>query len=484
MKKNKFLFVNKSASSEKLTRSLGAQRSAIQRHVQNGLPRPRRSKAQTAKEPLLVDDLALYNPTIRQLSCKLDAFNTASINIDSSVQFLLHYYIFNYQWTIMTNVPLPIHRHPHAFRTSVVPIVHTALEDQLTMYCLLTAAVCRVRHHDRIRYPVSTEDYFMSEALRLLQELIEAANSKTSVARDRLVSGIMFLGIAESFRRNYAAARTHLHALLELLGADGVTQLLDKSVQEQLLLVDLVDSSIYLEPCRFTSIDDPGPATVLSLTEQEINSFAESEPLGCSLLAKDGAMLPAGLKDLVMHILESYNVKTGLKASLVSQSRSFEVTHWVTKRNRAVWKRLLAFVTLERKVQALKAALIMWILLCMTLTARVRTVKEMASNLKSSMDHIPAEEWCRHEDVRLWILMMGYHCAEEESDTFIWFAEQIRRVQSLKRKAIGTMPTPNEGLLTVLVRFQRGFLFHDPVQMPRTERLVEWMTWWDDLISM
>ena len=319
MKKNKFLFVNKSASSEKLTRSCGAQRSAIQRHVQNGLLRPRKSKAESAKELLLLDDTALYNPTIRNISCKLDAFNTASIKIDSSLQFLLHYYIFNYQWTIMTNVPLPLDRHPHAFRNSVVPIVHTALEDELTMYCLLTAAVCRVRHHDRIRYPVATEDYFMSEALRLLQELIDAANSKSSGANDRLVSSIMFLGIAESFRRNHGAARTHLHVLLELLGADGVDKLQDKSVQEQLLLVDLVDSSIYLEPCRFTSIDDPGPAAVLSLTEQEVHDVAESEPLGSSLLAKDGFILPAGLRDLVMQILESYNVKNRLKTSLISQ---------------------------------------------------------------------------------------------------------------------------------------------------------------------
>lgn len=383
-----------------------------------------------------------------------------------------------------THAPLPLHRQPHAFRSSVLPIVHTALEDELTMYCLLTAAVCRVRHHDRLHYPASTEDYFMSEALRLLQELINAVESKNSSASDRLIHSIMFLGIAESFRRNYAAARTHLGALLGLLGSDGITQLQDRSVQEQLLLVDLVDSSIFLEPCRFNGHYDPGPATILALTERDLNNFTESEALGSTLLAKNASILPPALKGLVLQILESYYVKCRLKTSLISRSRGFEITHWVTRRNRAVWKRLLAFVTSERKIQALKAALVMWNLLCMTLTARMRTTKEMASNLKSSMDQIPANDWTGDEDVRLWVLLVGFHCAEEESETDGWFAEQIRRVQGLKRNIIGTTPAPGESLLEVLVNFQRRFLFHDPVQTPRTEKLVEWLNWWDDLISL
>lgn len=108
MKKMNFLFVNKTASSitnntDHLTHSLGAQRSAIQRHVQNGRPRPRRPrrpKSRSTAELLLLDDRSLYNPTLRNIACKLDAFNTASVDLDVTVQFLLHYYIFYYQWTI------------------------------------------------------------------------------------------------------------------------------------------------------------------------------------------------------------------------------------------------------------------------------------------------------------------------------------------------------------------------------------------------
>lgn len=326
----------------------------------------------------------------------------------------------------------------------------------------------------------------MSEALRLLQKLIDAADFSNSVANDRLVSSILFLGIAESFRRNYEASRTHLRALLDILGPNGVTQLHDKSMREQLLLVDLVDSSIYLEATRFINNSDPGPASVLALTEQELSSPSRSEDLGSALLAKGDPILPAGLKDLVLQILETYDVKYRLKTLLISKSRGFEITHWVTKRNRAIWKRLLDFVTLERKVQALKAALTMFILLCMTLTARVRTTKEMAVNLRALLEQITAKEWCHDEDLRLWILLMGYHCAEDQSPTLMWFAEQIRRVQGLKKKIIGTIPMPGkeEGLSEVFVRFQRRFLFHAAVQTTRTVELTDWLAWWDDLVLL
>lgn len=63
----------------------------------------------------------------------------------------------------MTNAPLPLQRQPQAFRNSVVPIVHVALEDELIMHCLLATAVCRVRYHDG-------ESSWLSNALSQLRQ--------------------------------------------------------------------------------------------------------------------------------------------------------------------------------------------------------------------------------------------------------------------------------------------------------------------------
>ena len=486
MKKVEYFFVNKSVSSDHLTQSSAAQRSAIQKYVQNGLPRPRklRNKARQTNTFLYVDDRALYNRAIRHISCKLDAFGTASIEIDCTVQFLLHYYIFTYQWTLMTNTLVSLQRQPHAFRDTVVPIVQNALEDELTMYCLLTAAVCRVRHHDCLQYAESAEHRFMAGALHVLQTHIAGTELQSGNVTDRLVGAIMFLGVAESFRKDYRAARTHLTAISKLLGPDGISMLQDKNLQEQLLLFDLVDSSLHLEPCRFVSGDDPGPVEILALTDEELDGSNKHATLGTSLLLRDDSILPSALMDLIMQVLETYDIKRRLKTSSMSRHRAFETSHWVTKRNRATWKRLLDFPTCDKRIHTLRTALILWILQVMTVTGRVRTIKVIASRLQSSLDGMSAADWSGMEDIRLWILLMGYHCAEADSEVFGWFAEQVRIVQGLRRKVTGTIPGLGENLFQVLAKFQCRFLYDESIQRPRTEKLAQWLDWWIDLLRV
>jgi hypothetical protein len=92
----RYFFINKTAESEHLTHSPGDQWSEIQKHVQTGLKRPRRKGSGTPRKAHIVDDKALYNSTIRCISTEFDPFGTASVDIDSTVRSLLHYYIYNY----------------------------------------------------------------------------------------------------------------------------------------------------------------------------------------------------------------------------------------------------------------------------------------------------------------------------------------------------------------------------------------------------
>lgn len=491
MPKAKYFFINKDAASDSLTRSSGLQRSAIQKHVQRGLVQNgslycQKAKPAPFKEEPTLDDKALYNPSIRSLSCKFDAFNGTSVYIDRTVRVLIDYYIYYYHPTIWTCQPLAPSPQPYAFQSSVTQVVRTALQDPLAMYCLLSAAAARVSNVDGLPFPGSPakQDYFMQEALCLMQGRINETDVGVTGATDRLVSCMMFLCSAEAYRGNYDAAWTHLKIALKILEPNGgVMTVEDKNLQGQLLMSDLALSCINLEPCLCPcDFYDPGPASTLDLTDEEF-SPVDCEILGSKFLRRGTDSLPLKLKALICAILDSYVAKSGLKTTHMSPSRAFETTHWVQKRNMAIRNRLLAFKTSDGKVHALRTALIMWTLLSMNITGRVMTVKVMATKLRSILDDIPTRAWKENnnEDVRLWILLVGHSCASERGETYAWFSEQVRRMLLCKSNVCGTGSGRN-GLLQGLIDFQQGFLYHDPVQKCRMEELAEWLSWWEGMV--
>ena len=480
-----FYFINKDATSAHLTQSRGTQWCEIQSHVQKGLSRPRKAKNLLKKEVALVDEKALYNPTARSISCATDPFGTASIRIDSTVRTLLNYYINYYHPAIWTNDPSAVRYRPCAFKSAAVDKVNTALQDSLTMYSLLSAAASRVRHTDALSIVVSPgiEHYYTQQALRLMQERINGEEILASAATERLARCIMFLSSAECYRDDYSACRTHFEAALKLVErSGGVTQVQDKSLQGHLLMIDLFLSCVELVPCLSGNDYDPGPASMLSLSDEEL--LLTDEPvLGHVLMHKDETILPVSLWECVLQIIESYSVKRRLNTSTMSPQRSFETTHWVTKRNMAIRNRLLAIQTPDERVHALRTALVMWTLLAMDITGRVRAVKIMACRLKSLLERIPSCQWNDHHDVRFWILLMGYSCAEDNSTTHRWFVEEIRTRYGLRPHIIQEHWHRGD-LSQALETFQQGFLFHAPVQRSRTERLAKHLSTWDDFVAV
>ena len=471
---NKFYFTNKNAASDCLTQSTGTQWSEIQRHVQKGLSRPRKSKTPPKKEVAISDNTALYNPVIRSIACSYDPFNTASVPIDSTVRGLLDYYIYYYHPTIWTYEPAGLRSKPYAFKDSVIRIVDTALEDDLAMYALLSAAASRVRHVDALPFqlPTAKEHDFTQQALHLMQERINKNTVFTKTAIERLVSCITFLGSAESYRDNYTASKTHFEAALKLLEpSGGIMRVQDRNLQGQLLMADLFLSCVNLQPCKCGFDYDPGPASVLALSEEELPP-GEDPNLGIILLGRAGKFMPSTLRDIVLQILESYSVKSRLNTQSMLADRCFETTHWVTKRNMAIRNRLLALRTFDTRVHALRAALIMWTLLSMNITGRVKTVKIMARQLKLILGDISPSEWSGVDDIRFWIMLIGFQCADEHSRIYSWFAHKLLGLYGQESRLIRAHLGAS-GLLQALEIFQQGFLFHAPLQRARTLELVE-----------
>ena len=302
------------------------------------------------------------------MSCKFDPFSTASIPVDSTVRSLLQYYIYNYHPTMWTYNPDTLRSKPYAFKNSVVRVINLAVGDPLAMYSLLSASTSRLQHIDGRSFEsaVDKEHLFMGNALQLMQRRI-ASKAMGPKSTEEMVLCIMFLGSAEAYRDNLEAAGVHLRTALKLLEPGGVTTITDKNLQGQLLMSDLFLACINMNACLCGSFYDPGPASTLNLIDGELLRF-DYATHGSELLEMDSIILPPIMRQLVRDILESYRVNCQLNVAVMSPERAFETTHWVTKRNMAIRAKLLATVTVDPRVYALKMSIIMWTLLAMNIT--------------------------------------------------------------------------------------------------------------------
>ncbi|KIX93538.1 uncharacterized protein Z520_10716 [Fonsecaea multimorphosa CBS 102226] len=420
------------------------------------------------------------SPTSQTILHGADPFDTTSVKIDNTVAGLLHYYVYFYHPTLWPNEMAVLRQGLYTFQNAVNSIMRTVVEDRLTMYCLLSAAACRLQFVDRLPCTLvaGKDGHYMRNALQLLRSRIDTHCLQTSEQLRQLLICIMFLTSAECYRDDVSAAQTHLRAAVGLLERNGgLVSIQDENLRGQLAMSDLYLACVELKPCLFTCDYDPGPASVLALKAHELSS-AQCETVAASLLDRGMRIVPLELRLVIEQLYESYSVKSRLQTSAMSASRAMEVTHWITTRNMAIRNRLLALTTHDPRAHALRTAIIMWTLLAMNVTGRAKTVKVMAPLLRSILMQIPTPlGWAGEEDIRAWILIVGFSCAGDGSDVAEWFAEQVSGCASSRslnylKDPLQCRQDADRVLAERLETFQRrGFFFDAPVQRSRTRRL-------------
>ncbi|OAL24021.1 hypothetical protein AYO20_10766 [Fonsecaea nubica] len=421
------------------------------------------------------------SPTSETILHRADPFDAASVRIDNAVAGLLHYYVYFYHPTLWPNEMTVLRQGVYTFQSAVNRIMRTVVEDSLTMYCLLSASASRLQFIDRLPSTAvaGKDDYYMRNALRLLRSRIETQPIQTYEQLRQLLICIVFLTSAECYRDDVAAATTHLQAAVDLLERNGgLMSIHDENLRGQLAMSDLYLACIRLKPCLFECDYDPGPASALCLGDHEL-SPVQSENSASFLLDRDTSIVPLALRTVIEQLVESHDVKSRLQTSSMSPSRALQVTHWITTRNMAIRNRLLALTTHDPRAHALRTAIIMWTLLAMNVTGRAKTVKVMAPMLKDILTQIPTTSpgWVGAQDIRLWILIVGFSCADEGSPVAEWFAAQCCAFARSWSWSLGPTNSSlcrlDEGLVTErLETFQRrGFFYDAHVQSPRTRKL-------------
>lgn len=470
--------------------------------------------------PLLVDDKALYNSSARGISSAFDPFSTASVQVDSTVNGLLQYFVFYTSsfataWTYCAS-SLP--HEPFAYTKAIRAAVDSALQDKLMMHCLLSAASSRLYYSERVQLPRWQEQELDSttQALCLLRKRIKGIRgglfSDTSSV-EALVSSITHLSASAFHRGDLPTAQIHLRAALKLADRiGGLPGLKDPHVQGRLLDRDNLLSSAALHPSLVDcSSYDPGPVSEVFGRGMLDGLQSEHDLVATGLISSrdSNTFLPEPMKILILQLVECHRLRLYVRRQ--SLSCSFKMVDGVAIRNYqtmrilAIRSRLLALRTTEYQDSALRVALIMYTLLPTTkdLKKHARVVQALAPKLKgflsvgASCTRTSSERSCDVADadgwyqVRLWMLLLGYFCSAEPSDTLDWFGNEIRK--TLEHYLSGISRSCNQAdfigkaeaeksrsrLLTALIALQRQFFYDDGVLRPATEKLAEWLLWHD-----
>jgi hypothetical protein len=386
-----------------------------------------------------------------------DPFHATAVDFDSTVSGLLYYYVHYYHPSLWPNEMAVLKAGMYTFHEAVRCLLQTVVANKMMMYCLLSAASCRMRYIDRLpSQDVSRqEEHYISSALSLM------AQSITHIDLRHALACIVFMVSADSYRSEYAAAKVHLeaaHALLEPLG--GITAIDDEFLTGQLAMGDLFLACVRLEPCIFDCGYNPGVADTLHLSEVELSPY---QPMVTRFSPKGRLAIP------ISQLTEAYSIRERLQIAHMSPSRAMQATRWITKRCMAIRHDLLT-MRLTGADDALRIALIMWSLLSMNVTGRTKTVKLMAPALKSAI--IRTDFW-PNLDLKLWILLLGFQCGQEGSTTAKWCVGQLRTLYGpLVAPESSAMSEDRLADLTIsMVTFQQGYLYDNVIQWPRTQRL-------------
>ena len=465
----------------------------LQKHCFNAQPEASRSPQQIQRDNVVsITTARTLTPSLsRNVSSATDPFQVTTIPIDDCIRSLINYYTTVYHPTLWPNETIALRRGGYIFENAVNHVVQSSLQDSLAMYCLLTASVSRMRHVDQMPLPGATssrENQYMSQALHLMQERINQAAEHQGTNLLYLLTSMVFLSAAEAYRDNPSASKTHLKACVSLLDYHkmGVMDVANPNLQGQLLMSDLFIGCVKLEACLFIADEyDPGSLEAVNIQPHELDPLQyELTLMATSLSQNDNISFE--VRSLISQICETYSTKRCLNTTTMTPTRAMQTTHWITKRSMAIRNRLLSVFSHsqpeadttsaeELLEKALRIALIQFTLLSMNITGRIKTVKIMSRHLQRVLGPLLrlSTTTNQEDELFLWLVIIGYSCAQDRTENEEWFAEKCREL--IDRCEAPRNPSwDGEGdILARLEQIQYRYFYHEHVQRPRLRKLID-----------
>lgn len=335
------------------------------------------------------------------------------------------------------------------------------------MNAMLAAMAARIENVDGI--PNQGTDKYMGNALMAVRRRFSSAS------KDQLLLIIFHLYAGEAYRQNYPAAKIHMRAAKALFAAwGGLNHIPDPALRELFIIGDLHVSAVLLEPSELPCDYDPGRYWVTTPSELQL---APEQDLANIAPAFQGAVgngyLPDDLRAIIDQIREcAWVLQYGtLEPSVASK----HAVKWLQWRSAAIRSRLLSLSFSDASLEAIRVAVLLWVLITTVLLGLRLLGHRMAPKLQSLLRTARNPyQWKGRMDIQIWVITIGAMCAGIDTEDESWFIGKLFELGLPENiRLFREMQGPEATTASVLRNFQEKFFYYDKIQSPRLERLAK-----------
>lgn len=397
-------------------------------------------------------------------STSLDPFGQSVVKLDPHVAKLCRYFCENYHPSVWHAESWTSREGSYTHQTSAPEVVRRAMQSEVEMNAMLACMAARIENVDLI--PNQGTDRYMGNALMAVRRRFSSA------PRHQLLLIVFHLYAGEAYRQNYQAAKIHMQAAKALFESwGGLDYVPDPCLKELFIIGDGHMSAVLLEPCSLPCEYDPGPywrvtPPIFQLaSQQDLSHIAPA----FQALCRDG-FFP---DELVQAIQETAECAWVLQyAPLGAPETSKHAARWLQWRHAAVRYRLLAMKYPDSTLDAIRVALLMWILTSMVILGLKRLGGLIAPKLRIMLvtGDFPYH-WKGLVQVKMWVLTVGAMCAMVGSEDEQWFIDQLVEIGLPEYIRRFRESRPDYETVDVLRGFQEKFFYYDPIQRLRLDRL-------------
>ena len=354
----------------------------------------------------------------------IDPFNTTCIVVDGTVHALLQYYLHIVHPSVWHILSAGSNGTVSIFKDKAMGILQGCLSENTTCTACLASMNVHMRYLDGYESG-KDNDFFIIKAVKASQDYMRRAKR----VNEQMIFNVFQLGFAEWYRNNQHAALIHFRATTNMTNSIGGLKAIAKPVADLLVLGDgYIAGELGKMPIfshtEFAREDDQEMAGYVSETLQ--NLLSGSERVAVGLLDQDGKeIVPDNLQLIITDLAVAVLIQNAADAGETPQILANSSLRWIYHRILVVRHRLLEVRFEDARAESIKLAILLWILQCFTRAGRIRSTKIIAPQLRRVLQEASEDAWECHDEVRVWVLVLGATSARIGSGDHAWFVQRI-----------------------------------------------------------
>ncbi|EXJ88000.1 hypothetical protein A1O1_04927 [Capronia coronata CBS 617.96] len=400
-------------------------------------------------------------------STSLDPFSQSVVKLDAHVAKLCWYFCEKYHPSVWSAESRTSPGGSYTYQHSAPAVIRRAMQNEVEMNAILACMAARIENVDSI--PGQGTDKYMGNALTAVRRRFSSAS------RHQLLLIIFHLYAGEAYRQNYTAAKIHMRAAKALFASwGGLDQIPDPCVKELFIIGDGHVSAVLLEPCDLPCEYDPGSYWSVTPPALQLAQAPDLTSIAPALLDRVTAGdFPDDLGQVIQETAECAWVLRHAATGPADATK--HAARWLQWRHAAIRHRLLSMKPSNPCHDAVRVALIMWILISMVLLGLQRLGCLIAPKLRAILHRqaCALARWGDLVDVRMWVLSVGAMCSSIGGVEEEWFLDQLLATGLAEQIRQFRSKHPNLATIDILRTFQERFFYHDPIQQVRLKRLAD-----------